>query len=91
MHSSVLGASPCALRALVSAGKSRWELDVTWVSQTRTGRGGKAPCAVGSQPEQFHTHKTHDPIPADDLDGLLGELPEDFFSAPAQAEPSSCC
>ncbi|KAF4804469.1 hypothetical protein TURU_007345 [Turdus rufiventris] len=27
----------------------------------------------------------------DDLDGLLGELPEDFFSAPAQAEPSSCC
>nr|XP_047912844.1 homologous recombination OB-fold protein isoform X2 [Anser cygnoides] len=26
--------------------------------------------------------------PADDLDGLLGELPEDFFSAPAQAD---CC
>lgn len=25
---------------------------------------------------------------ADDLDGLLGELPEDFFSAPAQAD---CC
>ncbi|KAI1230394.1 hypothetical protein IHE44_0010380 [Lamprotornis superbus] len=27
-----------------------------------------------------------DPIPADDLDGLLGELPEDFFSAPAQVD-----
>uniref|UniRef100_A0A8C3UZ14 Homologous recombination factor with OB-fold n=1 Tax=Catharus ustulatus TaxID=91951 RepID=A0A8C3UZ14_CATUS len=43
-------------------------------------------------PQSPPTHtKLTDPIPADDLDGLLEELPEDFFSAPARAEPSSCC
>ncbi|RLV62569.1 hypothetical protein DV515_00019176, partial [Chloebia gouldiae] len=62
VHSSILGASPCAHPAPIPAGRSRWErMGVTWVSQSHPGRGGEALWPVQSRawfPEQFHGH-TH--------------------------------
>ena len=61
-------------------------------------KGGRGVALVPPRPQYvelippLYTSRTHAFHPrsacADDLDGLLGELPEDFFSAPAQAD---CC
>ncbi|XP_065507046.1 homologous recombination OB-fold protein isoform X1 [Caloenas nicobarica] len=64
------------------------------------GQSGTGSCSTEQSPGGFSLHlqsprpRRDEPVGADgcdmgdDLDGLLGELPEDFFSAPAQAD---CC
>ncbi|XP_055646012.1 homologous recombination OB-fold protein isoform X1 [Falco peregrinus] len=63
------------------------------------GQSGTGSHSTEQSPGGFSLHLQHpgpgqedlvgaDACDMDDLDGLLGELPEDFFSAPAQAD---CC
>ncbi|KAM4884375.1 homologous recombination OB-fold protein isoform 2-T2 [Sylvia borin] len=56
-------------------------------SSLSCGKQGLVPKLNNSMvPHAPQTHGSHPAVPADDLDGLLGELPEDFFSSPAQAD-----